>query len=658
MLNKLSLKTKLAIANIIILFIGTFAIYDKFYVYNENSKKLAIVKELVDLSAKLSLLVHETQKERGMSSGFIGSKGAKFKEQLKSQRELTNKELNDLKNILESIDYSKYSDELKADVSAVLKQFDEVNSIRDRVNKLAINVAELLGYYNSLNSKILNIVPLAGKLSPDEVLAKSLIAYSNFLFSKERAGIERASLSNVFAKAEFDVGMFERVITLIAEQDAFMHSFLTIATNEVKEFYNKKMDNPHTKEVLRLRTKALDSEFDIDALYWFDTITKKINTLKEVDDFISNKALNTLSSIQNEQKNSAIIIILITTFVVLAVSLFLYLVANSILKSVNSAKSQVQEITNSLNIANGIQCYTSGEMAEIVFAINRLIAALRDIIDETKNLSNDTLISSTNLKDSSKNLSNNIEIQQHFIDEMNHLVKDVGSNLDITEEMVITTTEDLKFTQKLLDGFVSNLQTVVNMIISDEDKQAQLKSKMSELTTQAGQIKEILLIIKDIAEQTNLLALNAAIQAARAGEHGRGFAVVADEVRKLAERTQKSLTDINMTVNIITQSINDIDVEIDSTTKDILEVSTSAKNLIHESIEARSKLEKSVNISISATQKTTYIAIKTKELIQQMEKIVTLTMNNKQASNVVDNIANELTNKATNLNQKVSNYKT
>ena len=99
-----------------------------------------------------------------------------------------------------------------------------------------------------------------------------------------------------------------------------------------------------------------------------------------------------------------------------------------------------------------------------------------------------------------------------------------------------------------------------------------VSSRTNEVIAQSEDIKNVIGIIHDIADQTNLLALNAAIEAARAGEHGRGFAVVADEVRKLAERTQKSLGEIEANINILVQSINDMGESIKEQTEGVTQI--------------------------------------------------------------------------------------
>ena len=124
-----------------------------------------------------------------------------------------------------------------------------------------------------------------------------------------------------------------------------------------------------------------------------------------------------------------------------------------------------------------------------------------------------------------------------------NLMADVARNLDVTEEMSITTTETLESTEKVLAGLRGHPQRAwARWSSARATKQSELASRMKMLSQDAQGINEVLGILAEIANQTNLLALNASIEAAHARESGKGFAVVAEEIRKLAAKTQSSLT--------------------------------------------------------------------------------------------------------------------
>ncbi|MEA1914354.1 MAG: nitrate- and nitrite sensing domain-containing protein [Campylobacterota bacterium] len=378
--------------------IGGFGI-DATYWFDTITKKLGLYKKTenfivqnlrlsddklnanVQIAISISNLLHETQKERGATAGFIGSKGKKFVKKLPAQRELTNKKLKNARDTLQKISLNSFNQEAKKNLAHALKQLDRLNTIRSNVDQFSIGGAKAIGYYTKMNALFLDTIGSITKDATTPNEARDLLAWHNFIMAKERGGIERAVMSNSFSRNKFLPGMKSKFTKLVTEQDSYLSSFTNAATPKMVKFYQNTVSGKYVDEVNRMRKIASDAVtiggFGVDSAYWFDTITKKINLLKKTDDYLSqNLKEQSMQKLDNVNK-AFFAYVLINILVLLGLTILVYFIFNNMNSSIHKIhigfESFMRYLNREINIVEKIDIKGTDELAQIAIMANKNI---------------------------------------------------------------------------------------------------------------------------------------------------------------------------------------------------------------------------------------------------------------------------------------------
>jgi len=362
-----------------------------------------------------------------------------------------------------------------------------------------------------------------------------------------------------------------------------------------------------------------------------------------------------------DEQIKSLIVSTVVISVVITILLYLmtmYIINNSVSKPIDKFKKKILNISTNNDLTQRMDTDAPAEISEMGTNFNILMQSLDELLRTAKSSSIENASIANELSRTSLSVGKNVEHSVSIVEVATSNAKSAQVEIENAITDAQSSTDDIIKANENLEGARDDVVSLARKINTTADVELNLAQNMQNLSNEANEVKSILVIIGDIADQTNLLALNAAIEAARAGEHGRGFAVVADEVRKLAERTQKTLLEINATINVIVQSVGDASQQMSTNSQDIQELANIAQD-----VETRINTTVSiVNRAVEASDSTVKDFVNTGKnvsiIVDKVEEINTISSTNARSVEEISEAAKHLNTLTNELNVELETFRT
>lgn len=546
------------------------------------SNTMQQLEQGVELSVLMGSLAHELQIERGMSAGFLGSRGVNFATELPQQRQASDLRLEALQQRLSQLDISRFGTEQAGLIESASQGLEALNVLRNRITAQTIPGPEAISYYTTTIKHLLAVPASLVTLSDERRISRQALAYSNLLYGKERAGIERALLTNTFSLGRFTPELQVRYLSNAAEQQSFLQQFSFYASEAQQAFFTATVRGQEVDEVTRIKAYAVDAlqapSLNVQAPVWFALSTARINLLFKVEERLAADLLESAQQVMQQARQGMWLFGLVAGGVILLTLLLATRLIHRLLVQLGGEPEVATAIARSIaedRLDHPIPL-KKGDETSLMAAMQRMQTQLSQRVAAIREAAGAIHVAAKEISAGNTDLSQRTEEQASSLEETASSMEELSSTVKLNAEHAVEANRMAKnANQKASEG---------------GQKVGQAVATIQELTQSTDKITSIISVMDGIAFQTNILALNAAVEAARAGEHGRGFAVVASEVRMLAQRSAASAREIQQLISSEAAVVKQTSALVTETGQVMQEVVTAIRNVtrIMEDISAAS----------------------------------------------------------------------
>jgi methyl-accepting chemotaxis protein len=442
---------------------------------------------------------------------------------------------------------------------------------------------------------------------------------------------------------------------------ALMKDALQKNTGDLDAFYKSyEVVKADTQKIVQLEKQ--NSLFDAKQYYFeqylknFEFMRDKIDTFTNLSYKINKQKYDKAYSLVKKSEIEFVVFVGISIFLTILFSLIL---GRAIKRSTFILNDRFENLA-SKDADLSMRLQKKGlekEFISVTQNANTFIEKLQVIINNLKLVSSENSTIASELSATALSIGKNSEEQSEFVDETTKKAKALTQDLDVSVQNAKGSQEELSATRTQMDNMTQEIGILQNVMEETMHSELALQEKLSQASQNVNEVRSVLEVINDIADQTNLLALNAAIEAARAGEHGRGFAVVADEVRALAERTQKSLTEIDATTNLVVQSVMESTEAINENTVKMEKLSSTSNNLQSVINNVGSTLKTAISTSGQSVDDYIQTSQRVGEIVQEIDSINKITFENARSIEEMSCAIEQLNTMTEKLNSELMKFK-